>query len=260
RTYTAHLVGTDSLTDLAVIQIDNPPTDLTPIHPAGNNSLTVGQPVMAIGNPLGLAGTVTTGIVSALDRPVTTQQEGANNNPFTNSGAEPVVTNAVQTSAAINPGNSGGALVDASGSLVGINSSIATVSQSSSLGGQSGNIGIGFAIPVSEVKTIAGQLINTGHAEHAYLGVYLKNARVKVGSATRDAAGVARVVPHSPAANAGLKKGDAITAIDGETVNGSLSLVAQVHQRSVGEKATLTLIRGGHQHQINVTFTASPNA
>ncbi|HET7304784.1 MAG TPA: trypsin-like peptidase domain-containing protein [Segeticoccus sp.] len=260
RTYTAHVVGTDSLTDLAVIQIDNPPDDLQPVHLASDNSLKVGQPVMAIGNPLGLAGTVTTGIVSALDRPVTTQQQGGGGspaNPFSGNNQRPVVTNAVQTSAAINPGNSGGALVDASGSLVGINSSIATVGQS--MGGESGNIGIGFVIPVSEVKTITEQLIKDGHAEHAYMGVYLKDTRVKIGSATREAAGVTRVVNGTPADKAGLEKGDAIIAIDGESVNSILSLQAQVNERSVGESATLTVVRNGQKQQVDITFGSSPN-
>src|SRR6478672_5783987 len=163
RTYSASVVGTDPATDLAVIKLEGAPSDLKPIALGDDSKLKVGEPVMAVGNPLGLAGTVTTGIVSALNRPVTTSQDSAPD-PFGQSqgSGEPVVTNAIQTSAAINPGNSGGALVNAGGQLVGINSSIASVSGSSSGGGQSGNIGIGFAIPVNEVKAIAEQLIQTG--------------------------------------------------------------------------------------------------
>ena len=132
---------------------------------------------MAVGNPLGLAGTVTTGIVSALNRPVTTEAESDGNGQFGQgqTQSEPVVTNAIQTSAAINPGNSGGALVDAGGRLVGINSSIASLGSSS--GGQSGNIGIGFAIPVNEATSIAKQLIASGTATHAFLGVTPQDGR-----------------------------------------------------------------------------------
>ena len=180
RTYSASVVGTDPSTDLAVIKLDNAPSDLTPIRAGDADTLKVGDPVMAVGNPLGLAGTVTTGIVSALNRPVTTSQEdNQQQDPFGQSQqqGEPVVTNAIQTSAAINPGNSGGALVNASGQLVGINSSIASVGSSGS-GSQSGNIGIGFAIPVNEVTSIADQLIAGGKAEHAYLGVSTQDETV----------------------------------------------------------------------------------
>ena len=156
--------------------IQGVPDDLEPISIGDSDALKVGDPVMAVGNPLGLAGTVTTGIVSALNRPVTTEAAEEQPQPAEplrparaqQSSSEPVVTNAIQTSAAINPGNSGGALVNASGQLVGINSSIASLGSS---GGSSGNIGIGFAIPVKEAASIAEQLIADGTAEHAYLGV-----------------------------------------------------------------------------------------
>src|SRR6478752_4090794 len=168
RSYSASVVGTDAATDLAVIKLDNAPSDLKPIAFGDATRLTVGEPVMAVGNPLGLAGTVTTGIVSALNRPVTTEDSSGGDQlgqqPPT---GEPVVTNAIQTSAAINPGNSGGALVNAGGQLVGINSSIASLGSSGS--SQSGSIGIGFAIPVNEAKSIASQLIKDGSAKHALL-------------------------------------------------------------------------------------------
>ena len=173
RTYEAEVRGTDPSTDLAVITIKNAPSDLTPIAIGDSDKIAVGDPVMAVGNPLGLAGTVTTGIVSALNRPVTTEAESdggqADPNGQAQGAGETVVTNAIQTSAAINPGNSGGALVNASGQLIGINSAIASLGSSS--GGQSGSIGIGFAIPVNEATSIAKQLIDSGTAAHAYLGV-----------------------------------------------------------------------------------------
>ena len=259
RSYAADVVGTDPATDLAVIKLQNAPSDLTPIALGDATRLTVGEPVMAVGNPLGLSGTVTTGIVSALNRPVTTEDTSGNNDPFNQSSGEPVVTNAIQTSAAINPGNSGGALVNASGQLIGINSSIASVSGSSS-GGQSGNIGIGFAIPVNEVKAIADQLIKTGKAQHAYLGVSLRDATVTDGSAKRSGAQIGQVVSGTPAASAGLKTGDTVIAVNGTPVSSAESLVAQVRERTVGEKVTLTVVRGGKQMDVSVTLATRPDS
>jgi len=262
RTYSASVVGTDPSTDLAVIQMQNAPSDLVPMRTGNADTLKVGDPVMAVGNPLGLAGTVTTGIVSALNRPVTTsQEESPSQDPFgqNQQQGEPVVTNAIQTSAAINPGNSGGALVNASGQLVGINSSIASVG-SSDTGGQSGNIGIGFAIPVNEVTSIADQLIAGGKAEHAYLGVSTQDDSVKDGSAERAAASVTAVVGGTPAAKAGLKRGDAIIAVDGEPVDSGLSLVAQVRERGVGDTAKLTIVRNGQRQDIQVTLASKPSS
>ena len=161
RAYDAEIVGTDPDTDLAVLRLQNGPGDLKPIALGDDTKLQVGDPVMAVGNPLGLSGTVTTGIVSALNRPVPTSGQSA---PGSARSDTMVVTNAIQTSAAINPGNSGGALVNVSGQLVGINSSIASLSSGSDTGG---NIGIGFAIPVNEVKNVTDQLIATGSAKHA---------------------------------------------------------------------------------------------
>ncbi|WP_420853239.1 S1C family serine protease [Segeticoccus rhizosphaerae] len=251
RTYRATVVGTDPSTDLAVLRITDPPSGLSPISLGNSSKLSVGEPVMAVGNPLGLAGTVTTGIVSALDRPVTTQGDSS---PLGQS-SQPVVTNAIQTSAAINPGNSGGALVDESGQLIGINSSIATLGSGIG-GGQSGNIGIGFAIPVNEVRSIADQLITNGKAEHAYLGVAGQDTTVQLGSARRSASEI-RVLADTPAAKAGLKTGDAVISIDGDSVDSWLSLVAQVHERAPGDKATVTVVRDGERKDVSVTFGTS---
>jgi putative serine protease PepD len=212
---------------------------------------------MAVGNPLGLAGTVTTGIVSALNRPVTTSAQDSSDRFGQQSAAEPVVTNAVQTSAAINPGNSGGALVNAGGQLIGINSSIASLG-SSSASSQSGNIGIGFAIPVNEAKSIADQLITSGKATHAFLGVKSKDDVVAEGSAKRAAAVVTDVTDGTPAAKAGLKAGDAIIAIDGDSIDGSLSLVAQVRERTAGDKVTIKIVSGGQAKDISVTLADKP--
>jgi len=167
------------------------------------------------------------------------------------------VTNAIQTSAAINPGNSGGALVNASGQLVGINSAIASLGSSGG-SSQSGNIGIGFAIPVNEARSIASQLISSGKATHPYLGVSSKDGVVPDGSAKRAAAVLTKVVSGTPADEAGLQAGDAIIAVDGNSIDGSLSLVAQIRERSVGDKVTLKVLRDGESKDINVTLIAKP--
>ena len=258
RTYVATVVGTDPSTDLAVIKLTNAPTDLKPIALGDANVLKVGDQVMAVGNPLGLAGTVTTGIVSALNRPVTTsdQQQGDPTQQQTTS--DPVVTNAIQTSAAINPGNSGGALVNAGGQLIGINSAIASLGSSGGSSSQSGNIGIGFAIPVNEARSIADQLITSGKATHPYLGVSSKDGVVADGSAKRAAAVLTSVASGTPADKAGLQAGDAIIAVDGNSIDGSLSLVAQVRERSVGDKVTLKIVRDGQSKDISVTLISKP--
>jgi len=255
RTYDAKIVGTDPTTDLAVLSLANPPSDLAPISIGDSSKLTVGQPVMAVGNPLGLAGTVTTGIVSALNRPVTTS--GAESQGSTGNGtSNPVVTNAIQTSAAINPGNSGGALVTADGQLIGINSSIASLGASQ--GSQSGNIGIGFAIPVHEAKSIADQLIATGTAQHAFLGVSSSDTMVSDNGSKRGAALVHSVTDGTPAAAAGLKANDAVIAIDGQPIDSSEALVAAIHAHKVGDTVTMTVLRGGAHTDLKITLAARP--
>ena len=264
RTYDAEVRGTDPSTDLAVITVKNAPNDLTPVAIGDSDKIAVGDPVMAVGNPLGLAGTVTTGIVSALNRPVTTQGEsqGDQSNPFGQNSAiptaEPVVTNAIQTSAAINPGNSGGALVNAGGQLVGINSSIASLGSSS--GGQSGNIGIGFAIPVNEATSIAKQLIDSGTATHAYLGVTPRDGSASDGSATRAGAEVTSVGDGTPAAAAGLKVGDVILAVNGQRVDSAESLIGHVRGKSAGDQVTLTVLRDGKSIQVKAALAAKPTS
>ena len=263
RSYAATVAGTDPSTDLAVITLTNPPSNLTPIAIGNSDDLKVGDPVMAIGNPLGLAGTVTTGIVSALNRPVTTAAEEDNSqqqNPFgqgqtPSTATQDVVTNAIQTSAAINPGNSGGALVNASGQLVGINSAIASLGSSGG-SSQSGSIGIGFAIPANEAKSIATQLIDKGTAEHAFLGVSLSDGTASDGSSQRAGAQVSELSANTPAAQAGLQKGDVVVAVDGERVDSALSLVANIRERGVGDKVSLTVLRDGKQLDLTATLVA----
>ena len=248
-TYEAKVVGKDPSTDLAVIKLSKPPSNLKPISLGDDATLAVGQPVMAIGNPLGLSSTVTTGIVSALNRPVTA---GGSD------GESESTTNAIQTSAAINPGNSGGALVNASGQLIGINSSIATLG-SSSAGSQSGNIGIGFAIPVSVVDSITQQLISKGSVQHAQLGVKASTGSVKVGDATESAAKIAEVVSGSAADKAGIKVGDAIIAADGRPIVSSNALVGYVRAKTVGDKVELTIVRDGDRKKVTVALGKASN-
>lgn len=253
RTYAATVTGTDPTTDLAVVRLADPPDSLPPIERGDSGALAVGDPVMAIGNPLGLSGTVTTGIVSALDRPVAAGGRQAR-------GGLAQVTNAIQTSAPINPGNSGGALVDGAGRLVGINSSIATLGASGpGASGASGNIGIGFAIPVTEVEGVVSQLIATGSVEHAYLGISTSDTTVEQDGFSITGALVADTVSDGPAASAGLRTGDVITAVDGAPIPSSESLIGTIRARSVGDTVDLTVLRGSATRQVEVTLAAAPS-
>ncbi|WP_194163660.1 S1C family serine protease [Mycolicibacterium sp. P1-5] len=225
RTVPFTVVGTDPADDIAVVQAQNV-SGLTPITIGSSKDLKVGQNVVAIGSPLGLQGTVTTGIISALDRPVATGDE--------QSGQHSVMS-AIQTDAAINPGNSGGALVDMSGDLIGVNSAIASLGGGQdSQAAQSGSIGLGFAIPVDQAKRIADELISTGTVQHASLGVQLSSDDRAPGAM------IAGVADGSPAATAGLPKGAVITKVDNKVIDGPESLVAAIHSRAPGDNVTLT--------------------
>lgn len=240
RVLAAEIVGLDATTDLAVLRLVDPPADLQAATLGDSDAVRVGQPVMAVGNPLGLAGTVTTGVVSAVDRPTVTR--GAR---------EPVVVNAIQLDAAVNPGNSGGPLFDAGGRVIGINSSIATLS-----GGAAGSIGLGFAIPVNLAKHVAEQLVDSGRAQHAFLGVTLADGTAEVDGVVRQGAVVGDVVPGSPAQEAGLAGGDVIIAIDGRPVASGESLTGYVRARAVGQESVLTYVRDGVEHEVTVTLAA----
>jgi len=270
REYEATIVGTDAATDLAVLQLVDPPDDLVPATFADSDDVVSGQAVMALGNPLGLAGSATTGIISAIDRPVLTTAESSEGdtqqqNPFgqqqqpqQQTTTETVATNALQTDAAINPGNSGGALLDSAGRVVGVNSSIATLSDSSAASSQSGSIGLGFAIPSNEVTMIADQLVAGGTAQHAWLGVSLaqEDATVTADGETRTGAQIASVEDGTPAAEAGVQTGDVITAVDGAATAGYESLTATIRGKAVGSEVTLTVVRDGQQQELTATLTA----
>ena len=251
--YTAQVVGTDTTTDLAVIKLDNPPGDLKAVEFADSDKLAVGEDIMAIGNPLGYDDTATTGIVSALNRPVTVTDD---------SGSD-IVTNAVQIDAAINPGNSGGPTFNAAGQVIGINSSIASTATSSD---SAGSIGIGFAIPSNLVKRVANEIIKDGKVKHVALGVTITTGTVEADGVTRAGAKVtagtsgSAVVSGSPADKAGLKVGDVIVAYDGNAVSSTYSLLGYVRASALNDKVTLTIVRGGKTMDVEVTLDKEESA
>lgn len=239
--YSAKVVGTDTTTDLAVIKLDNPPSDLKVAEFADSDNLAVGEAVMAIGNPLGYDDTATTGIVSALNRPVTVTDDDNN----------AIVTNAVQIDAAINPGNSGGPTFNAAGQVIGINSSIASTASSS---GTAGSIGIGFAIPSNLVKRVTNEIIDNGSVKHVVLGITIKSSSVEADGVTRGCAQVQAVTDGGPASKAGVKAGDSIVAFNGKAVNNNYSLLGYVRASAMGDKVKLTVVRGGNTMDFEVTL------
>ena len=251
RLYTASIVGHDKTTDLAVIRLDNPPSDLTVARFATSANLEVGAPVMAIGAPLGLSNTVTTGIVSALNRPVeVSMDESATSEDGAQASSDLVVTNAIQIDASINPGNSGGPLFDASGAVIGINSSIKSLASSSD--GQAGSIGLGFAIPSDLVVSIADQLIASGTASHGMLGVTVKAATTTVGSDTYVGAEVQDVSAGSGASAAGIRSGDVIVKVEGQEVTSPKQLIGYVRRYKAGDTVTMTIVRDGATQDVSV--------
>ena len=239
--YSAKVVGTDTTTDLAVIKLDNPPSDLKVAEFADSDNLAVGEAVMAIGNPLGYDDTATTGIVSALNRPVTVTDDDNN----------AIVTNAVQIDAAINPGNSGGPTFNAAGQVIGINSSIASTASSS---GTAGSIGIGFAIPSNLVRRVTNEIIDNGSVKHVALGITIKSSSVEADGVTRGCAQVQAVTDGGPASKAGVKAGDSIVAFNGKAVNNNYSLLGYVRASAMGDKVKLTVVRGGNTMDLEVTL------
>ncbi|WP_433785501.1 S1C family serine protease [Actinomycetospora sp. CA-101289] len=229
------VVGTDPGADLAVVRAQGV-SGLTPATLGSSASLQVGQEVVAVGSPLGLSGTVTTGIVSALQRPVASG--GAQTGQAT-------VLDAIQTDAAINPGNSGGALVDMQGRVVGITSAIASLGQSS--GGQSGSIGLGFAIPIDQAARIGNEIVTQGFATRAVLGVGVAEGA--------DGAVLGQITPGGPAAAAGLAQGDVVSRVDGRVIPDADSLVAAIRAQQPGSAVTLTVTSpGGQPRDVPVTL------
>jgi putative serine protease PepD len=229
KTYDATLVGSDASTDLAVIKVDAPSSVLEPLTFGDSNSVQVGDSVVAIGSPFGLENTVTSGIVSALHRQMTSP------NNFS-------IDDSIQTDAAINHGNSGGPLLNSSGQVIGVNAQIESDS--------GGNDGVGFAIPSRTVQSIVSELISTGKAEHAYLGVSVEDAN---GSAK-----VAEVRSGTPAAAAGLQAGDTIVSVDGQRISSGDALTSAISAKKPGDKVTIVYSRGGQTHSVEVTLASRP--
>jgi putative serine protease PepD len=251
----AKVLGTDPLTDTAVIQAQNV-SGLAPATIGKSGSLAVGQPVVAIGSPLGLEATVTSGIVSALNRPVDVGSDSQNN---------PTVYPAIQTDAAINPGNSGGALVDLNGDVVGLNSAIATAGQT--VGGESGNIGVGFAIPMDEVMPIVDQMSKGETPTHARLGVSVSNVGASAQTApgqdsgsSSDGAQIQDVNAGSTAADAGIAKGDVIIKIDDHLISDADSLVATIRSYRPGDQVTVTYQHNGQDKTAQLTLDSDAEA
>jgi putative serine protease PepD len=237
---------------IAVIHVSL--TGLTQARLGDSSAVKVGETVVAFGAPLGLQGTVTSGIVSALHRPVSTEDTTDGSSSTT---ATQATIDAIQTDAAINPGNSGGPLVDLSGDVIGINSAIASVAGASGDGQttESGNIGVGFAIPINEALYTADQLIATGHAVHAIIGVSLA---ADTDATQSSGATVAAVTAGGPAAKAGIEKGDVITAIDGMAIPDADSAIVAVRaDHKPGDVVSITFTRGGKTMTVQVTLGAS---
>jgi S1-C subfamily serine protease len=257
ESYPAKVVGTDPATDVALLKVDVPAERLHPLALGDSSELEVGDPVVAIGNPFGLDRTVTSGIVSALQRQIEAP------NGFS-------ISHVIQTDAAINPGNSGGPLIDAEGRVVGINSQIET-------GGSGGNVGIGFAIPINTARDVAGQIEEDGSVQHAYLGISGGTITPDIADALNlpvdEGVLVSEAVKDGPAADAGIQGGsteatiegasvtlggDIITELDGEKISGMEELVNIVNGRKPGEEIEATLLRGGDEKTVTVTLGNRP--
>lgn len=275
RVLTAKVIGTDPLSDLAVIKVDNP-SGLTPATLGDSGKLNVGDTAVAIGSPLGLTGTVTDGIVSTLNRTISVAssaapKDGADNSQGGGQGFEfappgqgqgqssaskgSISINVIQTDAAINPGNSGGALVNSKGEVIGVNVAIASAGGSSAATG-TGNIGVGFSIPINNAKRVAQEIIDNGKATHGQLGVSVKP---KAASASGFSVGadVDTVEQGSAAAKAGIRAGDVVTRFNDLAISDPNQLTAAVREQAAGSTVKITIQRNGREQQLDVTLGAA---
>ncbi|CAK7287197.1 trypsin-like peptidase domain-containing protein [Streptomyces misionensis] len=252
RKYDAEVVGHAQGYDVAVVKLKNPPSDLKPLVLGDSDKVAVGDETIAIGAPFGLSNTVTTGIISAKNRPVASS-DGS-------STSKASYMSALQTDASINPGNSGGPLLDASGAVIGINSAIQSTGSSGGFGsgGQSGSIGLGFAIPINQAKYVAQQLIKTGKPVYAKIGASVSLEDSSDGAKITDqgAGGAAPVEAGGPADKAGLKPGDVITKLDDSVIDSGPTLIGEIWTHQPGDKVTVTYKRGGEEHTAELTLGA----
>ena len=275
RVLSAKIVGTDPLSDLAVIKVDKP-DGLTPATLGDSSKLNVGDTAVAIGSPLGLTGTVTDGIVSTLNRTISVASSaapkgGADNSQGGDQGFEfappgqgqgqssankgSISINVIQTDAAINPGNSGGALVNNKGEVIGVNVAIASAGGSSAAGG-TGNIGVGFSIPINHAKRVANEIIDNGKATHGQLGVSVQEKSAS-SSGFSTGADVASVEQGSAAAKAGIKVGDVVTRFNDRAISDPNQLTAAVREQPSGASVKITVLRNGREQQLDVTLGAA---
>ncbi|WP_371528283.1 trypsin-like peptidase domain-containing protein [Streptomyces sp. NBC_01283] len=250
KKYDAEVVGRAEGYDVAVIKLKNPPSNLKPLPLGNSDKVAVGDSTIAIGAPFGLSNTVTTGIVSAKDRPVTSSDGASSKSSY---------MSALQTDASINPGNSGGPLLDAGGAVIGINSAIKPAESGGGLGGgggQSGSIGLGFAIPVNQAKYVAQQLIKNGQAVYPVIGASVA-LQENTGGATisrEGASGSQAVTPNGPADKAGLKPGDVITKLDDMAIDSGPTLIGQIWTHKPGDTVEITYKRDGKEHKTDVVL------
>lgn len=256
KVYSAKLIGSDTTNDLAVIKV-TANISFKPIKFANSDQVNVGDPVAAIGAPLGLSNTVTQGIVSALNRTIQVQSSAVTNNggfqlfngQTSTSSANVINLDVLQTDAAINPGNSGGALINDQGQLIGVNCAIASAGSSST----SGSIGVGFAIPANTAKRIAQEIMKTGHASHGLLGAVIQDANSSTtGAGFSTGATIIKMTAGGAAAKAGLKAGDVIVKFNDRNITSSSELLAAVRQQPAGATIKLTIQRAGATKQVSV--------
>ncbi|MFI6344936.1 trypsin-like peptidase domain-containing protein [Streptomyces sp. NPDC050560] len=255
KKYTAEVVGRAQGYDVAVIRLKNAPSNLKPLPLADSDKVAVGDSTIAIGSPFGLSNTVTTGIVSAKDRPVTTSESGDSQSAS--------YMSALQTDASINPGNSGGPLLDSRGAVMGINSAIQPGGGGGGMGGeQSGSVGLGFAIPINQAKNVAQQLIKTGQPVYAVIGATVSVEDSSQGGGSSNGAtitdqgvdGGQPVTPGGPAAKAGLKSGDVITKLDDTVIDSGPTLIGEIWNHKPGDEVKITYTRDGKEHTADLTL------
>jgi putative serine protease PepD len=256
QTVPAKLVGADPYSDLAVIKPQRS-SNLPPVQLGNSAGVVVGDPVIAVGSPLGLAGTVTSGIVSALHRPVQAGSDQAGG------GASEAYIDAIQTDAPINPGNSGGPLVNGQGQVIGVTSVIATLGGSIGGPSQSGSIGLGFAIPVDQALGVIQQLVATGKAVHPIIGAVLTSGYTGDGAKIAQAGqsgGQAPITPGGPAANAGLQPGDVIVAFAGQPVHSMDDLIVNIRSHRPGDTVQIAYVRNGVRHTTTLVLGSAPSS